>query len=107
MLKNILEQFLSSDAFRQGVISSTKALWNDGSSYSVELLNDSYTVLWTTKIGDKHRSEGTIVVLPFLECDPEEKERYIEDGAGSEEDYLEELFAEQEADLKQEVRESL
>src|SRR5260221_263483 len=90
----LLEIFLKSDDFKEGVISATKAGWG-GSGYSVELFPDgTWRVLWDNQIGNKYNSPGVILSLPKI-------------GDDSDPDLLSEAFDNEEDELKAEIRERL
>lgn len=96
-LKDVLEDFLKSSDFRQGVIASTKASFG-GSFYYVELLPEgSWRILWKEQVGNRYQSPG--MLLPH----PTESE---EDWFLNEETLFEGFFNE-ESLLAQELRESL
>jgi len=68
-LTSTLEQFMASNDFKAGVISSTKAGWK-GDWYSVEILEDgTWNVEWNIHIGNKYEPEGVILRLPTIEDD--------------------------------------
>lgn len=101
----ILEEFLESDDFKQGVISSTKASWG-GSGYSVELLpnpDKPWQILWNNEIGNKYENPGIILGLPTLEDDDVSEADEIMD----EEYLLGEAFDIERDDLVKELREKL
>ena len=102
-LTQALENFLQSHAFQEGVIDSTRASWG-GSTCSVELFpNGSYRVIWN-KIGNRYESTGIILGLPVLSTD--EMQNYIDDGAGTEDDFLLNEFLNNQEDLKVEMRDA-
>lgn len=101
----ILENYLKSDAFKDGIIASARASWG-GSGYSVELLPDgTWRNLWNNSIGNLYESPGVILRLPTLDTD--DMREYVDGGAGSEDDYLAEAFANEEDGLANELREAL
>jgi hypothetical protein len=101
----ILENYLASPDFRDGVISSTQAGFG-GSGYSVELFPDgSFRNLWDNQIGNRYESEGVILRLPALDAD--DMQEYIDDGAGDEEDFLKEQFECEREEIVQSLRETL
>jgi hypothetical protein len=106
-LMKTLDAFLQSSDFKDGVISSTKAGWNGG-SYKVELFPEgTWRVLWSNEIGNLYESRGIILTLPELDFDPSERDEYVDGGAGSEEEYLEELFYNEEQEIVDSLKESL
>jgi hypothetical protein len=104
-LRTTLEKFLSSPDFRTGVIDATKASWS-GSGYSVELWADgTWRVLSDGQIGTLYQSEGIILALPVLDTDG--MQAYVDNGTGSEDDFLSEAFSLVEDDeLEKEVLEA-
>lgn len=100
-----LENFLQSEDFKSGVISSTKASWS-GSNYKLELFPaGDWRVLWSNEIGNLYETEGKILTLPALDTD--EMDEYVNGGAGSQEEYLSEAFYAEESELQAEMREAL
>lgn len=63
-IQETFEEFMS-EAFEKSVDQSTQAGWG-GSGYSVELLSDSYRVLWDNQIGNQYDSPGLILGIPQL-----------------------------------------
>lgn len=100
-----LENFLKSDDFEKGVISSTKAGWGGG-SYKVELMPDgTWEVLWSNQIGNKYESPGIIMTLPCVST--ESMSEYVENGGGTEDQFLSEAFDCEEHDLKESMQDDL
>lgn len=90
----ILEAFLESVDFMDGVISATKAGWG-GSGYSVELFESgTWRVLWDNQIGSLYESDGVILGLPKIQDD-------------SDSEMLDEALWAEEDELKAELREKL
>ena len=82
----VLEEYLNSPAFKEGVIASTKAGYL-GDSYSVELFSDgTWRNLHTQTIGNRYESEGVLLVLPSV---PDVSEDELEDAFDLERDELE------------------
>lgn len=103
-LEKTLEQYLKSDDFRQGVISSTKASWG-GSCYKVEILPDgTWQNLWANQIGNKYETPGVIIALPALNC--EDMSEFTEDG-GTEDDYLSLGFDNERDEIEAELKQAL
>lgn len=106
-LAGALEAFIASPDFKSGVISSTRASWG-GSHYSVELFPDGHSrVLWSNEIGNLYQSDGIILTLPTLDYDPNDKDEYVDGGAGDEDSFLSEQFDCDEQELALELRHSL
>jgi hypothetical protein len=104
-MKDILENYLASDDFKDGVISSTRASWG-GSGYSVELLpSGKWFNVWNNQIGNLYESEGVILRLPTLDTD--DMSEYVDGGAGTEDDFLAEAFENEREELTQLVRDTL
>ncbi len=103
-LAQTLEQYLKSEDFKQGVISSTKASWG-GSCYKVEIAPDgTWRNLWSNQIGNRYETEGVIVALPALNCDDMAQ---FTDGGGTEEEYLSLGFDNERDELETELRDAL
>lgn len=101
-LKTAMDTFLSSEDFKAGVISSTKAGFS-GSSYKVELFEDgTYRVLWANQIGNKYETPGAILVLPQL---PDEDLEEIE--GWTDEEIQDNAFALHVDEYEQELRSEL
>src|SRR5258707_14134116 len=99
----LLEIFLKSDDFKEGVISATKAGWG-GSGYSVELFPDgTWRVLWDNEIGNLYNSPGEIMRLSKL--NDNDYQECLDEGM-TEEEYFEQAFILQQDDLKGEMRDS-
>jgi hypothetical protein len=107
-MKGLLELFIASPDFKAGVVSATRASWG-GSGYSVELLpeTDSWRVLWNGQIGNRYSSAGEILALPTFTDDGTYEEATNGDNPMSEEEYFDLCFANEEDDLKQEMRDKL
>lgn len=99
-----LEAFLTSPAFEQGVIASTRASWS-GSGFSVELFPDgSFSTLWDAQIGNLYESPGTILALPALDDDDLQE---CLDGGMSEEEFFSLGFANEQDEMAASLRASL
>jgi hypothetical protein len=107
ILQNTLEAFLKSDDFKSGLIASTRASWGD-SGYSVELFEDgTWQTLWNNQIGNLYETPGVILSLPTL--DDSSYQECIHDAYEpmSEEDYFDMVFANDEDELAQSMRDAL
>ena len=103
-LVKTLEQYLQSEDFKQGVISSTKSSWG-GSSYKVEILPDgTWRNLWANQIGNKYESDGVIIALPALDCSDMAE---FTDGGGTEDEYLSLGFDNERDEIEAELRDAL
>lgn len=106
-LMPVLEAFLKSSDFKEGIVSSTRASWG-GSGYSVELLPDGTSrVLWNNEIGNLYETPGVILSLPALDYDPEDKDEYVDGGTGTESEFLAEQFYLEESENAQILRDKL
>lgn len=91
------QQFVNSQEFISGVVSSTKAGFG-GSSYSAEFFNDgSHRVMWTQSIGNRYEHPNSeIVTIPQLsqeQCnEADDGEMSLEDVAEFYRDELAEEF---------------
>lgn len=104
MLGKTLEQYLKSEDFKQGVISSTKASWG-GSCYKVEIMPDgTWRNLWANQIGNRYETEGVILALPALDC---EDMATFTDNGGTEEEYFSLSFNNERDQLEAELRYAL
>lgn len=106
----VLDNYLKSPDFKDGVIASTKASWS-GSGYSVELFyNGSWRNLWNNSIGNKYESrESIILALPTLDDSDYQKlvngEELDEDESTmSEEEYFDLAFDNERDELAQQLR---
>ena len=103
-LEKTLEQYLKSEDFKQGVISSTKASWG-GSSCKVEIMPDgTWRNLWSNQIGNKYETEGVIIALPSLDCSDMAE---FTDGGGTEDEYLSLAFDNERDEIEAELRDAL
>jgi hypothetical protein len=95
----ILEQYIKSADFKEGVIAATKASWG-GSGYSVELFEDgTWRNLWNNEIGNRYNTPGIILALPVLSDEnPSDEEKM------DEEEYFEVFFGAEEDELAQGMR---
>ena len=101
----ILEQYINSSDFKEGVISATKASWGGG-GYSVELFEDgTWRNLWNNQIGNLYESTGIIMNLPTLETD--DMNEYVNGGGGTEDDFLSEGFELELDECSQALRDAL
>ncbi|SRR6266568_5336869 len=103
-LEKTLEAFLASEEFPESLAKATRASWS-GSGYAIELFEDgTWRVLWTGEIGNKYESPGVILRLPTLDDDG--LQAYLDlDGVGGEEGYFSLVYANDEDELKNELRE--
>jgi hypothetical protein len=101
-LKTALNDFLASNDFKAGVISSTKAGFG-GSSYKVELFEDgTYRVLWAGQIGNLYETPGEILELAQLDAENlEEMEGWTE------EEIQDQAFTLERDEMEQELRREL
>lgn len=101
------EAFLKSSDFRAGLINSTKASWS-GWDFRVELFEDGtwrlLSKMRTEWAKNRYVSPGVILKLPVLDDDglQEAMETGIDEG-----EYLSLCFDNEEAELTQELRQSL
>lgn len=103
-LEKTLEQYLSSEDFKQGVIDSTKASWG-GSCYKVEILPDgTWQNLWANQIGNRYETPGVIIALPALNCDDMSE---FTDNGGTEDEYLDLGFDNERDQIEAELRDAL
>lgn len=97
-----LDNFLRSDDFKAGVISSTKAGWGGG-HYSVELFDDgTYRTLWSNQIGNLYRSPGAILALPAFDA-----ENVQEIEGWTEEEVFDQAFLLEQDDMEKSLRDAL
>ena len=98
---NLLEEFLKSPDFKEGVIASTKVGWG-GSHCLLELFPDrTWKRLWSESVGNLYNSPGVMLRLPeFSEMQAGEDER-------SWDEFFNDAFANEEVSLAEEMRKQL
>lgn len=105
ILQTVLESYLESNDFSEGVKASTKASWGGG-GYSVELFPDgTWRNLWNSDIGNLYESPGAILGLPTL--DDSDYQECVVNGDMSEEEFFALGFANEAEELAGSLRDSL
>lgn len=74
-IKKQFDQFMTL-GFEEAVDSSTKASWG-GSSYTVEITENSYRVLWSDDVGNLYSSPGIMLTVPSLSEDEWDEDKNI------------------------------
>jgi hypothetical protein len=103
--QQILDQYIASQNFKDGVVSATKASWGGG-GYSVELFEDgTWRNLWNNQIGNRYETSGILLGLPTIS---ENITREMdEEKAVNDDSNLRDAFDYEFDDLAKELRESL
>jgi len=92
-MEQSIKDFVDTNEFCEGVISSTIAGYS-GSGYSVEFFeNGKSRVIWNNNIGNLYQSSGIIVQLPQLDTEDIE-------APANDKDELREAFVWQQDDLQ-------
>jgi len=102
-LQDTLERFIESADFINICIENTRSGGGGKSNrYRVKLFHDGEWGIGYS--GNKWKTQGLTLELPYLDYHRHDLMQYIEDGAGDEDSFLFELYCDQEKELKDTLR---